>query len=46
MIEALEQAGFRKPRMCDFFDSFAGTTKENVARKFGVRGANFIAYKI
>jgi hypothetical protein len=28
-----------------YFDSFAGTSKEDVARKFGVRGANFIAFK-
>lgn len=27
------------------FDSFLGTSKETVARKFGVNGANFIAYK-
>jgi len=29
----------------EYFDSFAGTSKEATARKFGVRGANFIAYK-
>ena len=45
MIQALEAAGFRSARVCDFFDSFAGTNKENVARKFGVRGANFIGYR-
>jgi hypothetical protein len=45
MIEALEQAGFRNVRACHFFDSFSGTTKEGVARKFGVRGANFVAHK-
>lgn len=28
-----------------YFDSFAGTSKEEVARKYGVRGANFIAIK-
>ena len=27
------------------FNCFLGTSKENVARKFGVKGANFIAYK-
>lgn len=27
------------------FDSFFGTTKERVARKYDVRGANFVAYK-
>jgi hypothetical protein len=45
MIEALEQAGFGNARACQYFDSFSGTTKEGVARKYGVRGANFIAYK-
>ena len=45
MIQALEAAGFRHARVCEYFDSFLGTNKENVARKFGVRGANFIAYK-
>jgi hypothetical protein len=45
MIEALSQAGFRNARARHFFDSFAGTTKEGVARKYGVRGANFTAYK-
>ena len=45
MIQALEEAGFRNARVCDRFDSFLGTNKENVATKFGVRGANFIAYK-
>jgi hypothetical protein len=45
MIQALEEVGFRNARVCDYFDSFSGTNKENVARKFGVRGANFIAYR-
>jgi len=45
MIEALQQSGFRSVRVCNFFDSFSGTTKEKVARKYGVQGANFIAYK-
>ena len=45
MIEALTAAGFRDASVRNFFDSFQGTTKENVARKFGVQGANFIAYK-
>jgi hypothetical protein len=45
MIEALRQAGFREARACHFFDSFAGTSKERVARKYEVRGANFIAWK-
>jgi hypothetical protein len=45
MIEALQQAGFRNARACDFFESFSGTTKERVARKYEVRGANFVAHK-
>lgn len=45
MIEALQQVGFRTARACHFFDCFAGTSKERVARKYQVRGANFIAYK-
>lgn len=45
MIEALKQAGFRDVRACQVFDSFAGTSKERVARKFEVRGGNFIAWK-
>ncbi|HSN40414.1 MAG TPA: hypothetical protein VLT92_09480 [Burkholderiales bacterium] len=45
MIEALHQAGFRNAGACHFFDSFSGTTKERVARKYGVRGTNFVAYK-
>ncbi len=45
MIEAMSEAGFQDARVCHFFDSFQGTSKENVARKFGVQGANFIAYK-
>lgn len=45
MIEALQHAGFHNVRACQFFDSFAGTNKERVARKYGVRGTNFIAIK-
>jgi len=45
MIDIIHRAGFRDARVCRFFDSFAGTTKEAVARKFGVRGANFTALK-
>lgn len=45
MIGTLHQAGFRHARACHFFDSFEGTTKENVARKYEVHGANFTAMK-
>lgn len=45
MIEVMHRAGFRSARVCRFFDCFAGTSKERVARKYQVRGANFIAYR-
>jgi hypothetical protein len=27
------------------FDAFRGTSKESIARKFGVDGVNFLTYK-
>ena len=45
MIEIIHRAGFRDARVCQYFDSFLGTTKEALARKYGVQGANFVAYK-
>ena len=45
MLALLEQTGFRSPVPQRLFDSFAGTSKERVARKYQVQGANFIAYK-
>jgi hypothetical protein len=45
MIEALNRAGFGDARATHFFESFRGTTKERVAAKYGVRGANFMAWK-
>lgn len=45
MIDALTQAGFRDARTQRFFDSFAGTSKERIARKYQVRGANFTAIR-
>ena len=41
----MQSIGFRNCEATEFFDSFAGTSKEGIARKYGVRGANFIAYK-
>jgi hypothetical protein len=29
----------------EYFDPFGGTSKERVARKYGVRGANVLAVK-
>lgn len=46
MIAMMQETGFQGCAAKEFFDSFAGTTKEGIARKYGVRGANFIAYKI
>jgi hypothetical protein len=45
MLALLQQTGFRNAALQRVFDSFAGTSKERVARKYAVRGANFIAYK-
>jgi abortive infection bacteriophage resistance protein len=45
MLEVMREAGFRRPSARQFFDTFRGTTKEKIARKYGVRGANFVAYK-
>lgn len=44
-LGALAQAGFKRAELVEYFDSFAGTREEKIARKHGVRGANFIAYK-
>jgi len=41
----MTEAGFNRAEVLAYFDSFAGTSKEKVARKYGVRGANFIAFK-
>ena len=41
----IRDSGFKEARLCDRFDSFLGTNKEGTARKFGVFGANFMAYK-
>jgi len=45
MTEVITEAGFRRAAVRRFFDTFRATSKEKVARKYGVRGANFIAYK-
>lgn len=39
----LAQTGFRDVRLTQRFNSFEGTSKERIARKYGVRGANFFA---
>ena len=41
----LESIGFRSVRITEYFDPFGGTSKERVARKYGVRGVNVHALK-
>ena len=41
----LESVGFTSVRLTEYFDPFAGTSKERVARKYGVRGVNVRALK-
>ena len=41
----LESVGFRFVRTTEYFDPFGGTSKEGVARKYGVRGVNVQALK-
>jgi hypothetical protein len=41
----LRDLGFEDVRVAARFDCFRGTKKENIARKYGVRGANVFARK-
>jgi hypothetical protein len=41
----LESVGFHSVRVTEYFDPFGGTSKERVARKYGVRGVNVHALK-
>lgn len=41
----LRDLGFEGVRVTTHFDCFRATTKENTARKYGVRGANVFARK-
>ena len=41
----LESVGFTFVRITDYFDPFGGTSKERVARKYGVRGVNVQALR-
>lgn len=36
----LDDTGFESVRLTEYFDPFEGTSKERVARKYGVRGVN------
>jgi hypothetical protein len=44
-VTVLEDIGFRSVRVREYFDPFGGTSKERVARKYGVRGVNVHALK-
>ena len=44
-MTVLEDIGFRSVRVSEYFDPFGGTSKERVARKYGVRGVNVQALK-
>ena len=41
----LQGIGFRSVRVTEYFDPFGGTSKERVARPYGVRGVNVHALK-
>lgn len=41
----LEQVGFERVQIRERFDPFLGTSKERVARKYGVAGVNVHAAK-
>ena len=41
----LEQVGFFAVEVTARFECFRGTSKERVARKYGVRGVNLLARK-
>ncbi|MBI3895778.1 MAG: hypothetical protein HY313_07580 [Acidobacteria bacterium] len=45
-MEVLSQLGFSDVRVTHRFDCFRATTKEQTARKFGVRGANVFGRKL
>jgi hypothetical protein len=41
----LESVVFRSVRITEYFDPFGGTSKERVARKYGVKDVNVHALK-
>jgi len=45
LVEALGSAGLSDVRVDRSFDCFRGTSKENVASKYGVRGVNVYGRK-
>jgi hypothetical protein len=44
-VELLTRVGFEGCRVEAHFDCFRNTSKQAVARQFGVRGANISAHK-
>jgi hypothetical protein len=44
-VTVLAHIGFLSVRITEYFDPFGGTSKERVARKYGVRGVNVHAVK-
>ncbi|MEE8575396.1 MAG: hypothetical protein V3T30_08290 [Thermodesulfobacteriota bacterium] len=45
MIDVLKKLGLEDVKIVRRFDCFRSTSKEGVARKFGVHGANVFARK-
>ncbi len=43
MMRLLQEVGLAEVRITDRFDCFRGTSKEDVAREFTVRGVNLFA---
>ena len=43
LLEVLGRVGFREVELRERFDAFRGTSKERIARKFEVIGANVFA---
>jgi hypothetical protein len=42
----LAEIGFQSVRLTERFDCFRGSSKERVARKYGVTGVNIHAHKL
>jgi hypothetical protein len=45
LVEVLRSIGFTDVEVRERFDSFRGTSKEKIARKYGVIGVNVYARK-
>ena len=45
MIELLGRIGFQNLELRERFDPFRGTSKEKIARQFGVMGVNVYAQR-